>query len=282
MDENKRTNLDFHKTFKPERNCLSSLLTDSVICNGKTIVEISQITGIPTGASSGKVEPTIMYLEYMGLIQKTLLNKRYNFDLTRLGNCILQEDPGLVEPLTLLLMHCYLCRPCSGAAVWGYIINNLFPRYHNSISKENLEKELQTAFVKQVNYSPFNGSYLELFEQLHIIKILDNKYSILSHNYNPEFVFGYGLILYEYWDEWIHLNNDITDETDCSHEITADLLEQIGFRNPFGWSLQEEYGVLESLHDKQIIELNRQMVPFSVRRLYSKEDIIDSLYSELC
>lgn len=54
MNNTPKRNLDFHQTFKPERNCLNALLTDLRECCGKGVQEISQITGIPTGKSSGK------------------------------------------------------------------------------------------------------------------------------------------------------------------------------------------------------------------------------------
>ena len=68
-----KTNLNFHQTFKPERQYISGLLSEIECCNGLDIQEISNQTGIPTGKSSGKVEPTISYAEYMGLIKKQKL-----------------------------------------------------------------------------------------------------------------------------------------------------------------------------------------------------------------
>ena len=35
MDKLIKKNIEFHQTFKPERNCLNSLLTDLDICSGK-------------------------------------------------------------------------------------------------------------------------------------------------------------------------------------------------------------------------------------------------------
>ena len=68
--------LNFHQSFKPEHNLLCSLMQSLAECSGKTAQEISKLTGIPTGDSSGKVVPTIYYLEYMGLIVENLKNKK--------------------------------------------------------------------------------------------------------------------------------------------------------------------------------------------------------------
>lgn len=276
--------LDFHQTFKPERDCLSSLLTEIESCTGKTVAEISKITGIPTGSSSGKVAPTICYLDFMGLIQEQFENKKYELHYTKLGETVLAEDPGLMEELSLMLLHCMLARKRNGADLWGYIICDIFPKYNGRISKANLEKELKMHFGKTVNLSPFNGSYTGLFEQLDIIKISNEDYVMQPHSFNPEFIYLYGLVLYEYWEEWV---NGFTDEQKADEkvstiEITADQIDKIGFRRVFGWTEKVEYQILEKLQDRGIISLNRQMFPFAVRKIINEEEIIELLYSELC
>ena len=45
---------------------------------------------------------------------------------------------------------------------------------------------------------------------------------------------------------------------------------------------EEEYQALEMMANKGIIVLNRQMVPFSIRKAVEIETVIDRLYSELC
>ena len=276
--------LDFHLTFKPERNCLISLLTDLAECSGKTAQEISKITGIPTGANSGKVAPTICYMEYMGLLTSQLSNKKYELDYTSLGECILSEDPGIIEDLTLLLLHCMITRKRRGADLWSYIINDLLPKYHGKISKSNFDKELLLHFGKEVNVAPFNGTYTGLFDQLGLLKISGNGYTMQRHAPNMEFIYLYAYNLYEYWDDWASgFSSTEREEKKISEtEITADQLKETGFRLPFGWSEQDEYHVLEVLHDKKIISLNRQMSPFAVRKVSTEEEIVDLLYSELC
>lgn len=283
MEYNK-TNLDFHQTFKPERACLSSLLTELKECSGKSAQEISKITGIPTGVSSGKVVPSIYYLFYMGMITYELTDKQYYLAYTHLGECVVEEDPGLMENLTLLLMHCMLTRKLSGAGLWGYIINELLPKYHYDIKKENFEKELEMYYEKNVATAPFNGTYTGVFNQLRILQITNDGYLMTPHSYNPEFIYLYSLVLCEYWDEWINGYSDNKKENYniSDKEITSVQLSQIGYRLPFGWSEQEEYRSLEAMHDKGVIVLNRQMSPFTVRRITSKEEITALLYSELC
>lgn len=260
------------------------MLTALAECSGKTVQEISKITGIPTGKSSGKVVPSIYYLDYMGLIADSLSDSKYSLSYTDLGRVVIEEDPGLMEDLTLLLMHCMLTRRIHGAELWSYIFNSIMPRYHGKIRKDLFEKETELKYKKKVNLSPFYGSYAGLFSSLGVFKSDDKDYCIDKHSYNNEFVYLYGLVLFEYWHEWIEsLDEKEKDNKKVSYtEITSDQLEETGFRFPFGWSEQDEYHVLEELHDRGIISLNRQMFPFVVRKTMPAEDIIQNLYSELC
>lgn len=278
------TNLDFHQTFKPEKNCLCNLLMALPECDEKTVQEISKITGIPTGKSSGKVVPSIWYLTYMGLIQSSLSDSKYKLQYTELGNKIMEEDPGIMEELTLLLMHCMLTRMHSGAELWSFIINTMLPMHNGKVRKDTAEKEIELRYGKKVNVSPFNGTYVGLFSQLNLISLTDEGYLQNKHLFNEEFIYLYGLVLYEYWDEWIQgmEESEKVKNKVSNTEITAAQLWETKFRYPFGWSEQEEYHTLEKLHDKGIITLNRQMVPFVLRKAMTKEEVMAELYSELC
>ena len=152
------------------------------------------------------------------------------------------------------------------------------------IISKNFNKELEMHFGKEVNLAPFNGTYSGIFEQLEILSITGNGYTIHSHSFNSEFLYLYGLILYEYWADWLnrYTDDEKNQEKISESEITADQIKKIGFRYPFGWSDRDEYKTLEALHDKGVIALNRQMSPFAIRKIISEEEIVDLLYSELC
>ena len=276
--------LSFHQSFKPEHNLLCSLLQSLPECSGKTAQEISKLTGIPTGDSSGKVVPTIYYLEYMGLIVENLKNKKFILGYTELGKRVLTEDPGFMEELTLLLLHCMLVRKNNGAELWNYIICNLIPKYHGRINKVNFDKELQINFGKSVNLAPFNGTYTGLFSNIGTLDVTNDGYNLQKQTINLDYIYLYGFVLYAYWSDWL---DGLTDEEKKKKkksdiEITSVQLEEIGFRRPFGWTEQEEYQVLELLQDKGVISLNRQMVPFTIRKIMIEDEISNLLYSELC
>lgn len=102
--------LNFPQTFLPDRRLLSRLL-EFAAKNGSGDKEtIGAETGIPTGKSTGKVEPTIYYALGMGLISAAKKQGVWQLAATDLGRTVLREDPYFSERLTLWLLHLLLCR----------------------------------------------------------------------------------------------------------------------------------------------------------------------------
>lgn len=277
-----QTNLNFHLTFRPERQYISSLLGSIDSCNDVDIQEISAVTGIPTGKSSGKVEPTIRYAEYMGLLKQKKVDGKYTFEHTSLGQCAADEDPGLLEKLTLLIMHTMLVRPYFGAELWAHAFHNIFPKYRNVLTKKQFEKEIEIQFGPNVKLAPFYGTYQDIFSTLNVLSIDDDSIQVKPCKLNDDYVYLYAFVLFTYWNEW--LQNAEHSETSMASptEITSNHLAAIGFRHPFGWNEKEEYAALELIADKHLIALNRQMIPFTIRRNTQKETLVELLYSELC
>lgn len=275
-----KPNLNFHQTFKPERNYISTILTDAEIISGMTVQEIARQTGIPTGKSSGKVEATLAYCEYMNLIKKKKVNGIYQIDLTPIGKCVRQEDIGLSEKLTILLCHCMLVRKIGGASLWSYVFHEIFPKYRNEVEISLFLKEIEMQFGENVKMGPFYGSYEDLFSALNLVDNFSDRISVVPMIYDREFIYLYAYVLFRYWDEWYEDVQNL--EMISTEEITSDQLKMIGFRNPFGWSEKEEYQVLEYLSDRNVIRMNRQLSPYTIRRLVNEETLIKELYSELC
>lgn len=268
-------NLNFHQTFKPEKQYIVSILNITDMQKPLSIQEISSFTGIPNGKSSGKVEPHITYAKYMGLIDVIKENGNYILSKTRLGEIVTYEDPGLQEKLTILLCHAMMLRKKSGAAMWSAAFNIVLPQYHTGINKEFLIKELDRELGGKVttkNISPLLSSYEDIFSILNIIEINDSRIIQKKLSIEKEFIYLYALMLLEYWDEIFVEQN----------EITAEQLVKICFGNSFGWDMEREYQALEYLSDKEIIRLNRQLSPYTILKLVDKDVIIEKLYSELC
>ena len=104
--------LNFPQTFLPDRRLLGALLPAAAqSCDGDKEA-IGSATGIPTGKSTGKVEPMIRYALGMGLISAEKTGDYWRLNLTPLGAIVQREDPFLSEPVTLWLLHLMLSRRC--------------------------------------------------------------------------------------------------------------------------------------------------------------------------
>ena len=100
----KKYNLNFHRTFPPTAEYITRLLEVCDHGDALTKEQISELTGIPTGTSSGKVEPHIFYGEYMGLLRDVRAEGKHRLLLTPLGKEILNQDPGLFATQELPLV----------------------------------------------------------------------------------------------------------------------------------------------------------------------------------
>lgn len=268
-------NVNFHQTFRPEKQYIAAVLELAGNEGLHSVKDISSLTGIPNGESSGKVEPHIIYADYMGLITYEKKDGMYSLNRTELGEMIYIEDPGLQETLTILLCHCMMQRSDAGAPLWSYIFKSIFPMYKTGIKKDMLLKELEKSFdgkVNTKNIAPFYGSYDSYFDSIGILEDEGDAVSIQQLQYDKEYIYVYAYTLLSYWDE----------KYPGQDEITSTQLDDLFYGEVFGWGTQEEYQVLEHLSDYGIIRMNRQLMPYTVLKLVEKEDLIAKLFSELC
>lgn len=268
-------NLNFHQTFKPEKQYIGSILDVASTTDSLGVQEISAYTGIPNGKSSGKVEPHICYAKYMGLIDAEKKDGAYSLIRTKLGKIVYMEDPGLQEELTILLCHAMMLRNCNGADMWNAVFTRILPMYRGGMKKDLLLKELEQIFdgkANKKNFAPFIGSYEDMFSSTNLLSMDSENISLNDATYNKEFVFLYAYILFELWDE---VFGD-------QEEISSVQFNNLNFGRIFGWDEQKEYEVLEHLSDKGIVRLNRQLVPYTILRLTDKDMVMEKLYSELC
>ena len=75
-----------------------------------------------------------------------------------------------------------------------------------------------------------------------------------------------------YWDEFY-------PEQD---EISSVQFAELGFGKAFGWDLKAEYEVMEHLADRELIRMNRQLMPYTILKLVTEDELTNNLYSELC
>ncbi|MCI5829441.1 MAG: hypothetical protein SPJ89_10385 [Treponema sp.] len=269
-------NINFAQTFKPEKQYISSLLKITLINEVMTAKEVSLATGIPMGERSGKVIPHIEYSKYMGLLDYEKIDgNTFKLSLTSLGNIVLEEDPGLKEELTLVLLHSMLTRNGAGAPLWGVMFQTVFPKYHGSIIVEDAIKELNLIYDNKVtrkNFSPFLNSYEDLFAPLDFINFKDEQIKLsYSQKIDKDFLYLYAFILFSYWDE-LYPNRI---------EITAEEFASLKYGIRLNMDSQTEYAVLDFLNEKGLIRLNRQLNPYTILKSSAKDELIKKLYSEL-
>ncbi len=264
-------NLNFHQTFPPTKEYIMRLLE---VCDGtpRTKEELSSMTGIPTGKSSGKVEPHIAYAEYMGLLADTRLDGKHCLNLTSLGLAILNEDPGMQEKVSIAVCHARLTSMFGGALLWMAMFKKILYKYPKGISDPLLADELAKVFEQPVKTGPFNSSYDGMFSGLSLIERDNNKLILRNAPINKELLFVYAYALLYEWENKYPGNSEIT-----SNEINS-----MAMAPTFGFSESTFYSILEELSIKGILHFNRQLAPYTVVKQASSETIISRLYSELC
>ncbi len=270
-----QTSLLFHQTFKPESQYISSILSLAINHQTLTTKEISLATGIPSGSSSGKVDPHMQYASFMGLISYEKKDGKYEFKCTDLGNEIYLQDPGFQEKISILLCHGQICRNMNGAPVWAASFKEIFPQYHGNIDKDTLIRELSLILnvpISKKVLAPFFSSYEDFFNPLGLLSINNDNISISCLPFEKDFIYAYAHILFDLWE----------NEYPSQEEITSNEFSKLCFGKTFGWSNKTEYEFLETLNEKGLIRLNRQLIPFTILKNNSAESLICKIYSELC
>lgn len=255
--------LNFHMTFPPTPSYIGRILK---ISDGTSysIEEIAEITGIPQGVSSGKVRPHLSYATYMGLIDNESMKR------TMLGEIVLQEDPMIAEKLTQLLCHTILTSS-KGAPMWFYMFRTLLPENHFKMTKKMILEKMQQQFGAGIKVAPAITMYTKQFTKLGILSEKDE--DIMINEIHPDkemlYVYAYSLLL-----EW---ENIFPKEK----ELTARQLDELRFGAIYGWNSELEYSVLQQICDLGVIGMNNQLIPFTIKKYLSSDDLVDKLYSLL-
>ena len=146
--EHDRLPRNFHKTFKPERRYLNAMLRYAASGQEGDHQAIAAATGIPTGASSGKVPAILDYCRGMGLLrlvgtERSAVKKP---DLTPFGRIVLLEDPYLKTNVSQWIAHFNLCSPATGADVWYGVFCGGSQGLGMSFTRAALEEHLSATY----------------------------------------------------------------------------------------------------------------------------------------
>lgn len=264
--------VNFHKTFSPQDFYLTKILKLAKENFIGSKEKISEETGIPTGKTSGKVVPHILYAQYMGLITHTLSNGKYSLELTDFGKIVLENDKYLFDDITRLLCHYHICDEEIGAYLWSFLYNGLPLMLDENMSEEAIKKKYNGFFMIKTDLRALRRSYSDdgFFAHLNLLDFADG-ICINSAYYKDERFYAYVYALFSSWDR----------KYAETREITADQIIDMKWNKRFGFDEGEMLFALEKMEEKQFIRLNKQLVPYTVIRNADTVDVLPYLYELL-
>ena len=264
--------VNFHKTFSPQDSYITKILELAKANFIGSKEEISEETGIPTGKTSGKVVPHILYTQYMGLTTHPLSKGKYTLELTDLGKTVLENDKYLFEDITRLICHYNICDEEIGAYLWSFIYSRLPLMLDETMSDEAMKKKFNDFFMVKTDLGALRKSYSDdgFFALLDLLDFSDG-IRIKSSYYKDERLYVYAYTLFSSW------NREYLE----TQEITADQIIDMKWNKRFGFDEDEMLFAFEQMERKQLIRLNKQLIPYTVIRNADTADVLPHLYELL-
>jgi hypothetical protein len=282
--------LNFPQTFLPDRRLLGQLLVFANANGAGDKEAISAETGIPTGKSTGKVEPMIHFARGMGLIKGEKTQAVWRLSTTLLGRLVLQQDAFLSEPLTMWLLHLMLCRRLGRAVPVVGIADPWFVLFAEGRFRLG-QRVVQSAFLRFLVERHTEKSYLKglsaLVGRMYVERASFGDASIMtfSENADGEMIYvleaaptyraffpAYSAYLYLIWDD---LFGDVK-------QISFDeLTRETRLLALLGWDDNQETPWLDWMADQGLVQLDRHTGDTVLLRLVETSKAISRLYSEL-
>lgn len=258
-------------TFFCERQSISKLLDLAAKTFVGSIQEISDITGIPTGKSSGKVKPHIDYSAGMGLIDYQLNRNIYHLTLTSFGTVVHKCDPFLDEPITQWLAHANLCDPVDGASTW----TTIFTDWTTNDSR-GADMIASIANIPKNKLRPLLQMY-ERKESLGKIGVLrkDGRdfrrvQATISHEWNR----GFGAMILTLLERHFH--------SEDRRQITIpEFIQVTKLPHRFHWQIEDFYRVIQSLTSLGFVKFSNLVDPPVIQGLVSSEQIWGTIYDDI-
>jgi hypothetical protein len=276
--EHNRLPRNFHKTFKPERQYINALLKFAASDKDGDYQAIAAATGIPTGASTGKVPAILDYCRGMGLVrlggqERSAVKKP---ELTTFGRAVLLEDPYLKTHISQWIVHLNLCSPLTGADVW---YQTFFRGTHSlgmSFSREALDAYL--SLIYGVEKAGLIGPMVGMYEDDAAFRLCGVLSEASGHivrkpaPVNDEFAFAYGAWLIQL----------IADYFPSQQQVSVTELDaKAGWRTIPGWDIRSHQSVLELVGRKGLIEVDRHMEPWLLRPSATLDTTWKRIYDDL-
>jgi hypothetical protein len=262
--------LTFHQTFRLEKSHIMSLMKCIDSNSFVTNEEIHEITGIGIGKNpnQGKVQPTIDYATFCGLLNVDEVEGKRRINFTDVGRLVYQYDPKLRNRVTHWVMHYHLVKKDSKAEAWAFFFNNFLPNRGN-FTRTELESEIESQYADRAKLKSINP-HLTLacytdgggLEKLRLIREI-NKDGYMRSKANIPNCYILGYILADYWE---------TNHTDMITLDTSLLMEPGNVSSIMGL---DEVGMqkwLDILTENKVIEQMRAVAPIQIVKIWDKDD----------
>ena len=284
---------NFPQTFKLEPLLLAELLIKTNECHilHGTMYEISELTGIPTGASSGKVEPTIAYGFSCGLLSAERTQGIWTLELTPLAKAILQEDRMLNEDISLFMMHLMMNRvdpqqPQEGLnAAWFDVCISSKYQISDRFDLDQLEQFVKdkrgdqkylrgllrlilTSYDQNNVDVPFYKIPVFQVEQTQTQLVIKRLTAPLEYKFFP----AYSSFLFLEWDRLF------SSQTQISFD---DFLTQTRWNLLMNWSNKHFNRLLDWMAEKGFIQIDRLTGNALILKLVSTDRVLTEFFSEL-
>jgi len=277
--KSKRLPRNFHKSFKPERQYLTSLLR--YISSGRSgdFQEIADATGIPMGSSSGKVPAILDYSRGMGLIKLEPNSNRSSKKsalLTNFGRVVLLEDPFLKCEISQWLAHFNMCSQINGADIWYYTFFEGTKLLGSEFKREQLEQHLRVIYgLNNTNLiGPMVGMYDDEASFKKCAAIRESSGHIVKKTppILDEMGYGYGAWVLQLLEDYFPKQ----------HQVSITDLDRVsGWQTIPGWSNYSVPAVLDLLERKGLISVDRQMNPWLIQSKMRAEQVWRNVYIDI-
>lgn len=264
----------FHGSFQPQIIYLSKILELAKQKYEGNKFDISRLTGIPTGESTGKVVPHIRYLEYMGLIRSSTDVGKYKLTLTELGDIVYNEDKYLLEDVTKQALHYYLTHQEIGAPQWSFLFREYPYEYDEKLDLNVIEEKGKIELGKPLELGPLKGMYtMGDFSTLNLIDYSKSNNLTIKRCYpKAESYHLYAYTLIADWENFFPKQKEITMDA---------IINELKWNKGFGFDYETTLEVLDELCALGYVTINKQLMPITIIKNSESKDIIHLIYSDL-
>lgn len=269
---------NFHRTFVPERQYINSMLHYAASGQSGDYQQISAVTGIPTGSSTGKVPAILDYCRGMSLVTLSQDSRSAvkRPQLTSFGRVVLLEDPHLKEPVTQWIAHLNLCSAKHGADVWYHIFYTEAQTLGARFARPKLEEVLALRYGTQ--RAGLIGPLVRMYEDTGAFSLcgaLGEESGIIckkSAPLGPQYANGYGAWLAQL----------LSDNCPGKGQVTVTELEaRAGWRTIPTWGLEDAQHALDLIERKGLVDVDRHMDPWLLRMNAAPDEVWQRLYDDL-